>query len=318
MQDRENVLITGATGFIGRHLVRRLLRDGRYNVLCLTRNPKKAKLLEAAGALVVSGNITDPFFKDNLACRNINILFHCAAGVSNKNRKLLYKANVKGTENACAFALDVKVKRMVYLSSVAVVSGNPSSVLTEDMPFAVTNLYGESKAEAEKKALVFRDRGLPLVILRPPMIYGPDEPHMLKLLLTLLKYRLLPLFAEGKSKLHLGYVENVIEAMLFSLSKEDFLQGAFFAADKEVLTVKEVFEIFSEAIGGKPPFCAGPFLEKILLQVPYVGKRLKFFAKDREYSMEKMASVGFIPPYSARECMAKSAKACFQGSYGGV
>ena len=128
-----------------------------------------------------------------------------------------------------------------------------------------------------------------------------------RLLLFLLKFRALPIIAKGKSKFHLVYVKNVVEAMIFSLTKSEFTKGSFFIADQEILSSKDVFEIFSKAIGARPSFNLPAFLEPLLLNLPYFGKKLKFFLKDRVYSIERFKSLGFIPPYKAKASLSKSA-----------
>lgn len=273
------VLVIGATGFIGRHLAKKLLEQKDDTVFCLVRNLKKAQFLQELGAELIYGDVADKSSLEKVSGCKIDIVFHCAGFVDNKNPQLLHKINVVGTENVCQLCLNLGVKRLIYLSSVAVVSGNKEIPLNENLPYSSTNIYGESKIEAERKVWEYRKKGLPVVILRPPMIYGEDEPHLMKLLLFLLKHRLLPLVNKGKNKLHLAYVENVVAAMLFSLNKEEFLKDSFFVADKEVLTVGEIFTIMSKAIGARPPFVVPKGLTPLLLHLPYAGRRIKFFLK---------------------------------------
>jgi nucleoside-diphosphate-sugar epimerase len=308
----KNILITGATGFIGRHLAQRLIKDNAYNIFCLVRNLKKADFLYNWGAKLIPGDITDKASLRVLGDYEIDTTFHCAAYVNDKNLKLLHKVNVLGTENVCDLSLKLGVRQMVYLSSVAVVSGNTSVPLTENLSYCATNRYGESKIEAEKMALDYRRRGLKMIILRPPMVYGEDEPHMLRFLLFLLKHRLLPLVG-GRNRLHLAYVENVIAAMIFSLDKEIFYKDSFFVADNESLTVKEIFMIFSKTIGAKPPWIVPDYLKPLILHLPYFGKRISFFLKDRVYNIEKIKAAGFNPPYSAEESLMRSAKELYYG-----
>lgn len=258
---------------------------------------------------MIKANINDENLSSKLKQYGIDVIFHCAGSLDNKSRYLLNRINVEGTENVCRLALELNTERLVYLSSVAVVSGNQNIPLTENLPFCATNIYGESKLEAEKKVLEYRSKGLRVVILRPPMVYGPDEPHLSRLLLRLLRLRLLPLLRGGQSRFHLVYVENLVEAMIFSMDKEGFLEGAFFVADKEVLTTAQVFKIMSGAIGAKEPFMVGRKLEGLILRIPFVGKKLEFFAKDRVYSTQRIEALGFSCPYLARESLIKSAKA---------
>ncbi len=304
-----NILITGATGFIGRYLTQKLCENKNNNIFCLVRKTSKnLKYLSPLKVRFVYTDITDSKVIDEIPNLKFDMLFHCAGYVSNKDKKKLYKINVLGTENICKLALKIDVERMVYLSSVAVVSGNEEVPLVEELPYKATNIYGESKIEAEKKVLEYRKKGLRVIILRPCMVYGENEPHLLGALLTLLKYRLFPLMDGGKSKLHLVYVKNLVEVMIFSLFKKEFLEGTFFVADGEILSVKEIFTILSQSIGVKPPLEIPRFLKPLLLNLPYVGKKLRFFLKDRIYNIDKIKSLGFCFPYSTQEALSKSAR----------
>ena len=302
-----NVLVIGSTGFIGRHLVEELSKRGGYNIFCLVRSPLKAESLRRFGVKFIYADITQEESLKKLLNYKIDFLFHCAGYVKG-NKALLYKINVSGTENICRLAKSLNVERMVYLSSVAVVSGNNIVPLYEDLPYKTTNIYGESKIEAEKRVINYRQKGLRTVILRPCVVYGEGEPHMLSQLLTLLKFRLFPLINGGRSKFHLVYVKNVVDAMIFSLNKDEFLKETFFIADNEVLTVKEVFAILSRAINLSPPWNVPRILTPLLLNIPLAGKRLRSFLKDRVYNIEKIKDLGFRPAYSTEEALIKSAR----------
>jgi len=303
-----NILITGATGFIGRNLVEELKKENTYNIFCLVRNFQKAKVLEPYGVKLIYGDITDEASLNKILNYKIDFIFHNAAYVESKNPDLLHKTNVLGSENICKLALSLGVRKVVYTSSVAVVSGNPQVPLIEDLPFKATNIYGQSKVEAEEVILKYRQKGLNIVIVRPPMVYGEAEPHMMKTLLFITKYRLFPLIDKGESKLHLGYVKNIAKAMTFLLNKQEAVEGSFFLGDEEVLTAREIFDIFSKVLGVKslPSFPA--WLKPVAMNLPFIGRKLRFFSKDRVYSLEKIKLLGFRAPFKVRESLAKSAR----------
>ncbi len=309
---KKKILVTGATGFIGRHLVKKLIASGQYQVIAISRFPEKAKNLKSKGVKLIKADITKWVDLGELVRLPIDIIVHCAASVESKKKKVLDKVNATGTENICKLAVELGVERFIYLSSVAVVSGNKQVPLTENLPHSATNIYGQSKLEAEKKVLVYRRKGLPIIILRPPMVYGEDEPHAIPFLLKFLRRRLVFLPEGGKHKLHLAYVENVAAAIIFALKSKQMFEGSFFVADQEVLTAKEVFKKMAEGIGAKPPFCIPFFLTPACCKIPFFGKHFKFFLKDRVYNTEKIGSLGFKPPYRARDALAKSSKGCFR------
>jgi len=308
------ILVSGATGFIGRNLVKELVKRGN-EVYCLVRriSPRVNFLKEidtgdneykSPRLNLIYGDITD---KESLAKieGDFKVFFHCAGAVENRNWRRLYMVNVKGTENVCELALRLGVERLIYLSSVAVVSGNSEVPLYEDLPYKSTNLYGESKIEAEKKVLDARKKGLRVCILRPCMVYGREEPHLLNLLLFLLKYRLFPLLEEGKHLWHLVYIGNLINALILALNNDKLLEKVFFVADEDILTVKEVLFTLCGAIGAKPPFSLPNRFTPLLLSLPYF-KKLKFFLKDRVYSIERIKSVGYRSLYRTKDALRES------------
>ena len=301
-----NILVTGATGFIGRHLVEELSKSSDNDIFCLTRNPKKAERLKQFGVKFIYADTTDSDSLNKKINSKIDIIFHLAGYVGNISKEKLHKINVLGTENICKTALKLGVEKMVYLSSVSVISGNKEVPLVEDLPYNTINPYGESKMKAEKKVLEYRRKGLKVVILRPCMVYGQGEPHLTKFILFLLKHKLIPFIDVGKNRLQLLYVKNLVRAMIFSLSKDEFLEGSFLIADKEALTIKEVIQILAKTIGVRPPLPLPPVVISILLHLPWLGNKLKFFMRDRVYSVEKIESLGFIHPYSVKPSLAAS------------
>jgi nucleoside-diphosphate-sugar epimerase len=302
-----NILITGATGFIGKHLVEELAKKHDCKIFCLVRNDKKAQKLEHLGVKFIYADIIQKHTLTKILRHNINIIIHCAA-VVNADKSLLHKTNVLGTQNICELAQNLNVDRFIYLSSVSVISGNPDIPLTEDLPYKATSQYGDSKIEAEKIVLTYRRRGLKTVVLRPCMVYGPDEPHLLKTLLSLIKLRLLFTLDEGRKKLHLVYVGNVVAVVMESIYKDEFLEGSFFVADEDVLTVKEILDIISEETKAAPVWNLPAIFKPILFRTPGIGGKAKFFLKDRVYSTKRLKGTGFTWPYKARESFAQSTK----------
>ena len=259
------ILITGATGFIGSYLVKELSKHDDYNLVCLVRNRQKAEQLKPLGIKLVYADTSREHTLTKLLRESVDIIFHCS-GYVGRNKELLYSANVLSTENICRLGLNLNVDRFIYLSSVSVISGNPEVPLKEGLPYKATDIYGESKIQAEKKVLKFRDKGLKAVILRPCMVYGEAEPHLLKRLCFLIKHRVLPMIDGGRKKLHLVYVKNVVDAMIYSLQKQNFLKGSFLVADDEVFTIQAVFRIIADTLGVKAPRNISGFVKPILLK----------------------------------------------------
>ena len=293
------IFITGATGFIGRFLVEELLARGYRDITALARHRSDTSFLNSKGVKIVSGDIEDVAFVDGIS-GEYDVVFHCAGFVSNRNKKNLSGVNICGTKNICQWAFRRGIKKFIYLSSVAVNSGNAGISLTEDKPYMATNRYGISKIEAEKIAVEFRGQGLPMVIVRPCMVYGEGEPHMMRFLIRLIKARVFFIPNYGRVKWHLVSVRNVAVCLVRCMEDSRALGETFNIADKEALTAREVFEILSKSIGSPLPFLMPYFFTRFLTLMPIIGKHIKFFCKDRVYSIGRLEKIlDFVPPYQA-------------------
>ncbi|MDD4202813.1 MAG: NAD(P)-dependent oxidoreductase [Candidatus Omnitrophica bacterium] len=301
-----NILVTGATGFIGKHLVEDLSTKNN-KIYCFVRDIKKAIPLKKYGVEFLFGDVTDKASLEQIKDRNIDIVYHCSGLVESSNIEKLREVNVKGTVNICDMMLALGIKKMIYVSSVAVITGNPETPLTDDMPFCSSNIYGQSKLEAEEKVLEYRKKGLKIGIIRPCMIYGADEPHMLGKLVRFAKKRMLPIIGPGENKLHLAYVKNVTQAMIYMAEKECY-EGSFLIADDSVLTVKEVFNIIAQGANAKEPVQLPLFITGFLTKIPFIGWKIKFMLKEREYSVERLKKAGFKWPYDQRQALEESCK----------
>jgi len=308
MDKNTRIIITGATGFIGRSLLSELLAKGYSDITAAARITSNVNSLKDKGINIVIADITDKKTFDCIA-GEYDVLFHCAGFVNDNDEESLGNVNIHGTENICQWAFERKIKKLIYLSSVAVNSGNADIPLTEDMPYKSTNKYGFSKLEAEKKAVSFRDKGLPIVIVRPCIVYGVGEPHMMLLLFKLLRLRLLMLPNLGEPRLHLVSVRNVAVFLVQCMEDDRAMGGIFHIADNEAFDLSEIFGIFAESLGVHKPLLLSYPLTRLLIFMPVIGKRIKFLCKDRVYSIERIKkTLNFIPPYQAYSELSNSVK----------
>lgn len=169
-------LVTGTTGFVGSALVRELINDGR-EVKVLTRPDADTRNIDGLNVELAYGDLRD---KDSLraALRGCDILYHTAAYYSlwDRDKKLIYDINVEGTRNILEVAQGLK--KIVYTSTVGCVgltAGKPANENTPLDPSLLCNDYKRSKYEAEKVALAFCQKGLPLVIVNPSTPVGPRD-----------------------------------------------------------------------------------------------------------------------------------------------
>jgi len=302
------ILVTGATGFIGKRLSERLVREG-HDVICTGRR------LHALGRLLSEARPLYLNIENIEAIKNIlhkekpEMVFHCAALVNNGPLSRLMKANRDGTRNVFEACFLEGVKRIVYLSSIAVISGNQQAPFKDDMAYSATNRYGQSKIEAEKIAIAYRAKGLKVSIIRPVMVYGENEPHLLGLLCRLIRWRLIPIIGDGRAKLQLVDIDNVVDVMMLTLKNEKAYEGTYIVADKEELGVGEVLEYMAKCQGARSPFRIPASFLPVLSRIPFIEKRISFFTKERIYSLEKIKeNLGYTPRVSFYDGLKKAVK----------
>jgi nucleoside-diphosphate-sugar epimerase len=213
-----DVLVTGAGGFIGGYVIDRLLARG-YRVRHFGRAPRPE--LAARGIRVYTGDLADvPALLP--AMEGVEAVFHIAAkagiwGAQNA----FYKTNVLGTQaviNACKHA---RVAHLVYTSTPSVVfNRGPFRGEDESLPYGRNWLchYAWTKAEAEKAVLsAHNPGGLKTIALRPHLVWGPGDPHILPRIIARAKAGHLRIIGDGKNRVDISYVENVADAHLCAL-----------------------------------------------------------------------------------------------------
>ena len=179
------VLVTGAAGFVGRHVVQALCSAG-FTVRALARQPVGAGRQD--GVTEVFGDVTDPA-TCAIAVREVDAIVHLAALLTARRAAQYERVNVHGTATLlhAAARQEGLIRRVVLMSSVAAMGPAPAGqLLTETDPCRPRTAYGQSKLAAECAARALQD-SLPLTVLRPSFVYGPHDPRGADHLRTLLQ-----------------------------------------------------------------------------------------------------------------------------------
>lgn len=250
------VIVTGANGFLGSWLVRRLLKDG-HQVFSLVRKTSDLSELEGVNTEYRYGDVTD-LHSLLSAFEGIDTVFHLAGLIAYKKseRAKMEKINVQGTANVIEACRASHVRKLVHLSSVVAVGAgfNPDQVLNENSEYNVHHLnlgYFETKFEAEKLVIqACQKKIVDAVILNPSTIYGPGDAKKGSRK-TQLKV------AQGKFKYYTSggvnvvSVEDVVEGVLSAWKKGK--TGERYILAGENLLIKDLFRIIAEKAGVEPP-----------------------------------------------------------------
>ena len=249
------ILVTGGGGFVGGYIVERLLARG-YAVRSIGRSPQPE--LVAKGVEVVCGDLTDATAV-SAACEGVDAVFHVAAraGVWG-SWESFYGPNVIGTRNVLSACRKWQVKRLVYTSTPSVVfNGDSIRGGDESLPYGKNWLchYAETKALAEQEALAANSEKLQVVALRPHLIFGPGDPHLLPRVIESVKAGRLRIVGDGSAKVDVSYVGNVADAHLDAFDALERGKGAgqaYFISQGEPVDLWPWLNSILEGLGQPP------------------------------------------------------------------
>jgi dihydroflavonol-4-reductase len=285
--------VTGGTGFIGKHIVERLVMHG-YAVTCLVRQPHKADELRKLGATITPGDITD---RESMrkGMTGADIVFHCAGwyeiGVSRHAAELMEKVNVSGTENALGLAVELGIPKIVYTSTTAVFGNTYGIVVDEsyqrNSPFE--SAYDRTKYQAHAVAEHHIAQGAPIIIVMPAGVYGPGDHSMVATMVRLLLRRMVPILPGADTGHSFVYVEDVAEGHVLAAEKGRIGQSYILGGD--VLTLGDVLQVVGRLAGVPAPFLyAGASIVAPLK--PIVALLEKFMALPPMMSTETLSFLG--------------------------
>ena len=212
-------LVTGGGGFLGRAVVEQLLTRGdEVSVLARGSYPE----LDAMGAHTIRGDLQDPAAAGE-ACRGMDVVFHIAAKAGYWGSwDEYYGANVQGTAHILDGCRKYGAPRLVYCSSPSVIfDGRNQEGVNEHYPYppVYESFYPQTKAMAEQMALKANSPDLLTVALRPHLIFGPRDRHLLPAVLRTAKKGLLPQVGDGGNRVDLTFVEDAARAHLLAADR---------------------------------------------------------------------------------------------------
>jgi predicted dehydrogenase/nucleoside-diphosphate-sugar epimerase len=243
-EKRAKVLVTGANGLIGRHLVQRLLQEGKPVRIFVRRQPE-AEFRNDGNIEVFLGDLGDPAAVDR-AVAGIEIVYHVGAAMKGSADDH-ERGTVCGTQNIVDSVLRHAVERLVYVSSLSCLHAavaRRGDVITEDWPVesfpTKRGAYTQAKTAAEKIVRdAVRDRHLPAVVLRPGRVFGPGMTLLTPEVARKIGNSLV-ILGDGTGELPLIYVEDVIDAAVLAAETSKFDGRVFHIVDRTKITQNQV------------------------------------------------------------------------------
>ncbi len=248
------VFITGGTGFIGQCLVRSMVRNG-HEVIVLVRTPDSAaaRLVAGMGARLARGDVTDrESMRD--AVTGVDAVVHNAGhyefGLDAAARRRMVGTNIVGTENVLGLALELRVPRSVHVSSVVALGETGREPCDESFTrrAPVRTWYEQTKTEAHALAARYGDRGLPVAIVCPNAVIGPNDHSVWGYFLRMYLNRVMPPVCWSPDRvMSLVPVEDLADGM--TLVTEKGRMGETYLLTGEPRTVRETVEIWKQRPG---------------------------------------------------------------------
>ena len=312
------VLVTGATGFVGKQLALSLAGSG-HKVHAMYRSEAKIGELEHPNIRLFKGTLTDLASIDN-AMKGCDQVYHLAAFAAVWIRKPeeIYEQNVQGTTNILESALKHGVKRVVHTSTAGVFGPSGKKPNSEDNPIAETHFvhYDRSKAQAEQTINTYVRDGMDVLIVNPTRVYGPgklgDSNGVTRMIRDYIKGKWHIIPGNGQSVGNYVYIDNVVDGHILAMEKgrtgERYLLGG------SDLSFNEFFNILKEVTGShyfliKIPLFIGISIAAIMLTIAKLTGRmplitpglLKRYSHNWAVSSEKARSELGYDPVEFRE-----------------
>lgn len=293
-------LITGATGFAGSHLTKRLLSEGQ-DVKILARPTSNIAREELAGAEVCFGDLTHEDTARR-AVRNVETVYHLAAvfrraGLSDS---VYWSTNCEGTKNLLKASMDAGVRRFVYCSTTGVLGHIADPPADERAPYNPGDVYQRSKCEAEQAVLRFhKEQGLPVTVIRPAAIYGPGDSRWLKLFKAVARRRFVML-GSGETFIHMVYISDLVDAFISAAEKTNAVGQVYIVGGERYVTLNELTSIIAESVNVPAPKMHFPvkpvrivsgacedICRFLHVEPPIFRRRVDFFVKNRAFDITK-------------------------------
>jgi 2-alkyl-3-oxoalkanoate reductase len=304
------VLVTGATGFTGKALVKRLLNDGHVVVGLDYKEGHKTEELRRLGAQIVIGSVTDSEVVRQCVS-GVDVVQHLAAAFRELNVPPSHyrKVNVDGTRNVLEAAKEAGVRKLIYCSTCGVHGNVDNPPGGEDAPIQPADYYQQTKFEAEPLALSYLQQGLKVTIIRPAAIYGPGDPGRFFLIFRQVAKGWFPMFGTGRTLYHPLYIDNLIDALVLAMDEERGNGSAYLIADEAYVPIGDLVRRTAIAMGTPLRIVRLPIWPVIALghaaqlayapfgvAPPIFPRRVDWYRQNRAFKIDRAKrELGYLP-----------------------
>jgi len=316
----KKILVTGAKGYLGTHLVSRLKESG-YDVRQFARPHPDTPQSELDDPDTVWGDVRDIEAVER-AVNGVDKVIHTISnfrhGGSDKDEA--YAINVEGTENVLNACLKYKVKRLVHCSTIGVHGDVKEVPARETTAFNPCDLYQETKLTAEQKVWEFsKNTGLAVAVVRPISMFGPGDRRMLKLFKMIKLGRFMKI-GPCDAFFQPAYVDDVVDGFMLCLENEAAIGEAFFIGGNEYVKLEELLNMIASELNVSAPKIRLPLWPVLKLagaceaicaplgiSPPLHRRRVSFFVNNRAFSTAKAEKIlGYKAKTSLRSALRKT------------
>lgn len=322
------VLVTGATGLLGSHIVEKLLQAG-YPVRALVRPQSRTEFLEGLGIEIERGDLTDAAACDR-ALAGVRWVFHCAAKVGDWGSWSEFQVGcLDATRTLAEASLRAGVERFVHISSTSAYGHPPDqkTPIDETAPLGqnvwVLDHYTRSKVECERLLWeMARSRGLRLTVIRPSWLFGERDRTTIPRFLREFNWRRVSIVGKGDNPLSAVYAGVVADAALLAARDAGSVGEAYNIASHRRITQREFLDMLADAVGEPRATRHYPFWYAYYggFSLEFLGRALRFGSPPRitrygawlmgrylEYSTEKARTkLGWTPALTYQESIERT------------
>lgn len=242
------VLITGATGYVGRHLLMGI-KNSKHEIFALVRNNQNYDWLYSCNATPLLGNLTNKKCFDNFST-DFDVIIHLAFSLFPGADK---EMNINGTNNIISFGKRNPLKKFIYISSQLVYgSTSKDKIIDEDYPCRTKMTFGKHQLYVETKLKKLSETGFPTVILRPSEIYGGKGGFFKEVQLNGYLNGKIPVIGKGNNAICFTYMGDLVQAIIQTINKQGVIGHVFNINTPGILTLNELIQFIKRNTQTRP------------------------------------------------------------------